>query len=79
MKKTKTYNIFWLLCYIDTTNWDFHIQKAWNNEKIFSKLDMDTMIKEGKNINRIYKPLPLLLYTDRKAWKISNFDSYAIN
>ena len=79
MKNSKTYNFFWLLCYIDFMNWDLHIQKAWSEEKIFSKSDMDTMIKEGRNINRIYKPLPVLLYTDWKAWKISNFDCYAIN
>jgi len=72
----KTYNIYWLLCTIDLKTGDFHLKKEWMPEKIFKKSEMDKMIKEWRNINRIHKPLPVLLYTDWKAWKINNWNCY---
>jgi len=36
--------------------------------------EMDDYIKEYKNINRIYKPIALLFYTDWKNGNISNWE-----
>lgn len=34
---------------------------------------LDLIVKEYKNINRIHKPIALLLYTDYKNGKINNY------
>ena len=58
-------------------NWNLHIKKAWEQQfKVIEKSELEQMIRDWRNINRIYKPLPILLYTDWKAWKIQNYDCY---
>lgn len=79
MKKSISdlYNFYWVFCFINFLNWNLHIKKAWEAQfKVIEKSDMEDMIRKWKNINRLYKPLPVLLYTDWKHWKIENFDCY---
>lgn len=76
---TKTYNFYGCYCKIDKKSGDLFIK--WANEswfKKFEKNEMDEILKEWKNINRIYKPLPVLLYTDWKNWKIESYNEFAI-
>lgn len=74
---TDLYNFYWVQCFINCTTWDLHIKKQWDAEyKKILKADMDEMIEEWKNINRIFKPLPVLFYTDWKNWKINNYADF---
>lgn len=44
-----------------------------NNNTPITFKRMDEIIQETKNVNRINKPIALLLYTDYKNGKINNY------
>lgn len=49
-----------------------------NNNKPITFNRMDELVKECKNINRIHKPIALLLYTDYKNGKINKYKDLKI-
>lgn len=49
-----------------------------NNNKSITFDRMDELVKECKNINRIHKPIALLLYTDYKNGKINKYKDLKI-
>lgn len=49
-----------------------------NNNKPITFDRMDELVKECKNINRIHKPIALLLYTDYKNGKINKYKDLKI-
>ena len=49
-----------------------------NDGKKISFERLDYLVKEFKGVNRIHKPIALLLYTDYKNGKINNYNEYKI-
>lgn len=50
-------------------NWDLEIINTYSmghGNKTISKDKMQTMVRQGKNINRIHKPIPVLFWQDCK-------------
>lgn len=72
MKKFKIFNDIIIL---DTTNKTIQV----NNNKAITFARLDEIIEETKHMNRINKPIALLLYTDYKNGKINRYKEMEVN
>lgn len=65
----KKFRIFGDVITLDTDNKTLQV----NDNKKISFERLNEIVKETKNVNRIHKPVALLLYTDYKNGKLNNY------
>lgn len=65
----KKFRIFGDLITLDTEAKTLQV----NDNKKISFERLDEIVKEMKNVNRMHKPVALLIYTDYKNGKLNNY------
>lgn len=69
----RTYNLLGDIVKLDINNKVINI-----NGKDITFKRMDEIVRDTKNVNRIHKPVALLLYTDYKNGKLKKYDNYLV-